>query len=61
VRGPGDECRSVRQSVTAGADPNEIAAADLPFFSVDGLPAGQSKSESWIESWLSGKGNGAPL
>ena len=40
--------------------PNKIAVADLPFFSVDGLPIGQSKSESWIESWLSGKANGAP-
>ena len=27
----------------------------LPFSSAEGLPTGQPKLESWIESWLSGK------
>ena len=29
--------------------------ANEPFSSAEGLPTGQPKPESWIESWLSGK------
>jgi len=48
----GWETPGASQPPAVAGSPNEPG---LPFISAEGSPISQPKTESWIESWLSGK------